>query len=144
MAKGITEKNGKKKTLKRAVQIETNEISEIVKCYLLEYKTAETPMLIYKKVSDSTIHGAWIHPETDLKYMKKIIKRKEEDPWRTHVWISLCKGFLESEIGKSDQFFIRHVVESLSDIKEIPKSVMSTEEAVMLAVQSVQLSSLKA
>jgi hypothetical protein len=113
--------------------------SEIVNCYLVEYKTAGRPMLIYQKISDSTIHGAWIHPDTDLKYLKKIIKQWPEFDCRPPLWISLGRQPFSTPQGEIDALVIGHVAESLDDIiKEISNRIISPKRAVMLAVQSTQ------
>jgi hypothetical protein len=125
MAKESAKKNGRKKSLEQLAQFGPSEIVETVRCTLLDYKTDGTPMLIYKRALDSTIHGAWIHPDTDLKYLKKIVRKKNRELWGPNAWITICKGYPISQTVKQYQYFVRHVAKYF---EEIENSISAEEE----------------
>jgi hypothetical protein len=116
MAKEKTpKKNGSKKTDKPLLPM---ILGEIVKCDLVEYDTAGAPNLIYKKVSDLTIHGVCMHSSTDLTYLKKGIEQKSEFGDLHPIWVSLWKETLSTPQGTIDHVVVGHVAETLDDIIE--------------------------
>jgi hypothetical protein len=85
----------------------------------MSYEIVEgSPMLIYTKYGDRTKHATWVHPDTDLKVMKKFLKQSEKYGDSTPLWISLWQ---EANLCKENirymesQMVVRSIAETFEE-----------------------------
>jgi hypothetical protein len=123
VAKKSPKKDGAKKKQKRLPFI---ELKEIVQCWLMAYETVEgAPMLIYRRALDETIRAAWVHPKTDLKYLKFAFKEQKEIKGSFPAWIALWEEStlaLSSKLPKLSQVVVGNIAGYLFDLLEQLKS----------------------
>lgn len=124
-------KDGAKKKQKRLPHL---ELKEIVQCWLMAYETVErAPMLIYRRALDNTIHAAWVHPKTDLKYLKYAFKEQKKTKGSFPAWIALWEESTLTMTGNEprlSQVVVNNIAEYLNELLEqlknpITKSIPS-------------------
>jgi hypothetical protein len=121
------------------------EFCEVVKCFIMSYEIVErSPMLIYMKYGDRTIHATWVHPDTDLKVMKKCLKMQEKYQDDSPLWISLWK---EADLCKENirfvasQMAVRSIAETFEEATAMffdPKTKGFNQMAFNVDIDSIE------